>query len=80
MNSRSIERVELVLRQAAQVRDLRRAQDLDAERMDEIHVADLADRRLQRRLAGQHAVAALAAGDPVQAEPVAVVVEQPARR
>ena len=68
--------LQLVLRQAAQVGDLRRAQDLDAERMDEVHVPDLADGRLQRGLAGQHAVAALAAAEPVQAQPLAVVVEE----
>ena len=44
--------------------------------MDEIHVADLADGGLQRGVAGQHAVAALAAAVPVQAQPLAVVVEQ----
>ena len=40
-------------------------------------MADLADGRLQRRLAGQHAVAALASGDPVEAEPRLVVGEEP---
>ena len=71
---------ELAFRQGAEISELRRAQDLDAERMDEIHVADLADGRPQLRLAGQHAVSALAPGDPVESEPRLVVGEDPARR
>ncbi len=44
--------------------------------MDEVHVADLADGRLQRRLARQHAIAALSAARPSEPEPRPVVVEQ----
>src|SRR5918911_675671 len=44
--------------------DLRRTEDLEAERMDEIHVAHLADGGLQRRIAGEHLVAALASCEP----------------
>ena len=77
VKSRSIEASSSLSGNAAEIGELRRAQDLDAERMDEIHVADLADGRLQRRLAGQHAVAALASGDPVESEPRLVVVEDP---
>src|SRR6266542_275521 len=44
--------------------------------MDEVHVADLADRRLERRVAGQHFAAALAAGDPAQSETCLIVGEE----
>ena len=79
-NSRWICDAKLAGRQRLQVRDLRRAEQLHAERVDEVHVADLADRRLERRLAGEHAVAAVAAGDPAELQPVLVVGERAARR
>src|SRR5262249_7350077 len=46
------------------------------ERMDEVHVPDLADGGLQRRLAGEHAVAAVAPGDPGEAEALAIVRDE----
>jgi hypothetical protein len=55
--------------QTAQVRGFRRTYDLNAERVDEIHVPDLADGGLQLHLAGEHAVAPLAAGEPVEPQP-----------
>ena len=54
-----------VLGQSAQVRGLRRTDDLQAEGMDEIHVADLADGRFELGLAGQHAVPTLTTGEPI---------------
>ena len=44
--------------------------------MDEIHVPDLADGRLERGLAGQHAVATLPADEPTQSQALLIVVVQ----
>jgi hypothetical protein len=44
--------------------------------MDEIHVPDLTDGRLQRRFAREHAIATLAAGKPGQAKSIVIVLEQ----
>src|SRR2546429_720691 len=55
-----------VFGQPAQVRGLGGADDLNAEWMDEIHVADLADGRFELGLAGQHAVPTLTTGEPVE--------------
>src|SRR6266567_1832761 len=55
-----------VLGQSAEERGFGRADDLDAERVDEIHVADLADGGLELGLTGQHAVPALTTGEPAE--------------
>ena len=67
VNRRSIERCSSSSGSATQVGGLRGAEELDAERVDEVHVADLAHRRLQPGIAAQHAAAALAAAMPQRA-------------
>src|SRR4051794_8206779 len=44
--------------------------------MDEVHVADLADGRLEGRFAGQHLVAALPPREPGEAETRLVILEE----
>ena len=57
------------------MRGLRRADELDAKRMDEIHVPDLPDGRFQRRFANQDTAPALAARDPFEPETLVIVLE-----
>src|SRR5439155_1272275 len=56
--------------------DVQYADELHAEGMDEIHVPDLADGRLERRLSGQNAASSLAAGEPHEPEAIMIVGEQ----
>ena len=67
--------LESILRQRTQVRGLRRADELDAERMDEIHVPDLPDGRFQRSFPGQDARPALTTRDPLEPETLLVVLD-----
>ena len=62
--------------QAAQVARFGGTDQLDAKRMDEIHMPDLTDGRLQRGFSGQHAIAALTTGKPGQAKTIVIVLEQ----
>src|SRR6185437_15970581 len=67
---------ELVFGERIEPRRLGGTDDLHAKRVDQVHVPDLADRRAQRALADQHAVAAAPARDPDEAEALPVVLDQ----